>query len=137
MLRNYDWTTTCDSSYHGLQSNYNEGADCTRILIARCPGCSISLPPQPQQHFLEPSEVGGAGASPGNSFALRVLEFNDVTNSLPSGPLCERRLKAFDEIRLLLPIDISISSVIRSAGRQKRTYLFSRIDRSFLAAYSS
>jgi hypothetical protein len=42
-----------------------------------------------------PSEVGGAGAGPGNSFTLRVLEFNDVTDSFPSGPLGERPLKNF------------------------------------------
>ena len=106
--------------HYDFQGYYNVGAGCMRILIARRPWCGISFPPQPQQHLLEPSEVGGAGAGPGNSFALRVLEFNDVTDSLPSGPFCERRLKDFDEIRLLLPINISISSAIHWARRQRK-----------------
>lgn len=101
-----------------------------RILIARCAWCSFSLPPQPQQHLFKPSEISGAGASPGNGLALRVLEFNNVGDALPSGTLCERRLKVLDVIRLLVPITMSMPSMIRSARQQKDVLVFA--DRSLL-----
>ena len=99
-------------------------ADSMRILVAGRSWCSISLPPQPQQHFFEPSEIGSASASPGNSPALRVLEFDDVADSFPSGSLCERRLKVLEVIHLLVPISNRISSAILPRRHKKRRTCF-------------
>ena len=67
----------------------------------------ITLPLQPEQHFLETCQIGRARPSTSNGLALRVLQLNGVTDTLPSGTLGERGRKFREELLLVLPISDS------------------------------
>jgi len=49
-------------------------------LVALSPRRIFSLPLHTQQHLLEPGYVSGVGSCSGDSFALRILELDEVAN---------------------------------------------------------
>jgi hypothetical protein len=55
-----------------------------KSLVSRCTRSCISLPLQPQKDLLEPRQIRRSCTRPCNRLALGILEFNEITNSLPS-----------------------------------------------------
>ena len=103
-------------------------------LVPSCARSSIALALQTEQHFLEAREVCRVRARPCNRLALRVLELDDCADALPSGTLRERGREVCEELLLMLPIADMRNGMGREDGT---THLFSRMLRSFFAAYSS
>lgn len=52
-------------------------------LVATSTRSSIAGPLETQEDLFEACEVGRTGSSPGDGLALRVFEFNELSNALP------------------------------------------------------
>ena len=106
-------------------------------LVPGCTWRTRPLPSQPQEHLAEPRQLCCARPCARESLALRVLEFDELADPIPSRALRECIGQRGDICRLRLSADsIQLGDTVERAERA-RTHLFSKMLRSFFVLYSS
>ena len=107
-------------------------------LVPGCTWRTRPLPSQPQEHLAEPRQLCCARPCARESLALRVLEFDELADPIPSRALRECIGQRGDICRLRLPEDSGQVKEYGKASREReRAHLFSKMLRSFFVLYSS